>query len=278
MGGAPLVETGDGAVTAPARPSATMCVVRQVGRGIEVLMVRRSAASRFMPGAWVFPGGTVDAADRAEDLSELISGAEDDALLPWLAAGFRELVEETGIWLTDPPLSLDTGRSEVFETVRRSGSRFAAGGSAYFANWITPSMLPVRFDARFFLVEIAGDVAPVPDGVEIAAAEFIAPERMIAAAAERKREVPFPTRKVLEQLDAISSLATAIAQWRTTEVLSIQPRIRIADDDSLDVVLPGEPGFDMLTDSAPNPALLQRAARVTPDRAGAAGEVLVDKD
>ena len=50
-----------------------MCVIRRRIQDVEVLMVRRSPGNRFMPGAWVFPGGMVDAADQDPDLAELIA-------------------------------------------------------------------------------------------------------------------------------------------------------------------------------------------------------------
>src|SRR5689334_7333554 len=34
-----------------------------IGRDIQVLMLRRTAAMKFAPGAYVFPGGSVDPAD-----------------------------------------------------------------------------------------------------------------------------------------------------------------------------------------------------------------------
>ena len=74
------------------RRASTICLVRDVDPP-EVLMVRRPETSRFMPGAWVFPGGVVDAADA--DPPPGFGDAED-----WEVAALREMIEETGIWLT----------------------------------------------------------------------------------------------------------------------------------------------------------------------------------
>src|ERR671910_1346348 len=57
-------------VTRPAtpRPAATIILLRRGGRhlerGVEVLLVRRNPAARFMPGVWVFPGGVVEDSER----------------------------------------------------------------------------------------------------------------------------------------------------------------------------------------------------------------------
>src|ERR1039458_4923271 len=74
-----------GSETVP-RPAATVILLRGGADAIEVLLVQRNPQSRFMAGAWVFPGGAVD---RSE-------GSGDEALR---AAALRELAEEAGIWL-----------------------------------------------------------------------------------------------------------------------------------------------------------------------------------
>ncbi|MFS2051417.1 NUDIX domain-containing protein, partial [Variovorax sp. CT11-76] len=45
------------------RAAATVLLLRDTASGIEVLMTRRSAKASFAPGAYVFPGGHIDAAD-----------------------------------------------------------------------------------------------------------------------------------------------------------------------------------------------------------------------
>jgi len=45
------------------RPAATILLLRDADHGPEVLMTRRSLKASFAPGAYVFPGGVVDATD-----------------------------------------------------------------------------------------------------------------------------------------------------------------------------------------------------------------------
>ena len=48
----------------PPRPAATVLLLRDTPQdGVEVLMTRRSPTASFAPGAYVFPGGAIDAAD-----------------------------------------------------------------------------------------------------------------------------------------------------------------------------------------------------------------------
>jgi 8-oxo-dGTP pyrophosphatase MutT (NUDIX family) len=77
----PGEELNEGEVTEP-RQAASLVLLRDSPEGVEVLLVQRNPAQRFMGGAWVFPGGAVHAEDA------------DHA-----AAGVRELLEEAGIAL-----------------------------------------------------------------------------------------------------------------------------------------------------------------------------------
>src|SRR3954471_11683786 len=74
----------------PPRVAASVIVLRESDRGPEVLLVQRNPAARFMGGAWVFPGGAVDAGETVEQtaLRELeeeasIQVADADELVPF---------------------------------------------------------------------------------------------------------------------------------------------------------------------------------------------------
>jgi 8-oxo-dGTP pyrophosphatase MutT (NUDIX family) len=114
----PGEELNDGAVSTP-RQAATVIVLRGGSQTLEVLLVQRNPAQRFMGGAWVFPGGAVDAGEGEGD------GAHR-------AAAVRELAEEAAIKGVDPA-----------QLVR-------------FSEWITPPEVKIRFDTHFFLVARTG--------------------------------------------------------------------------------------------------------------------------
>ena len=90
------------------RPAATTMVLRDGADGIEVLLLLRSHRSVFVPGARVFPGGAVDAADHdphptapgaptTDEASERL-GLDRGGLAYWVAA-LRECFEAAGILL-----------------------------------------------------------------------------------------------------------------------------------------------------------------------------------
>jgi hypothetical protein len=155
---------------------------------------------------------------------------------------------------------------------------FNADRVAYFANWITPTMVPKRFDARFFIAAIDHVVVPVPDQREIDAAEFVPPTEALRRAESGEWLVPFPTQKTLQQLAAFPSVATALDEWRHREVTPIQPRMRIATDGSLEVVMPGDPGFADVDEVGPDPDVLARAAEAAAKKGRPIAEVQSDTD
>ncbi len=278
MGCSALVESCDGAVTAAPRPSSTVCVLHQGELDFEVLMVRRSPTARFMGGAWVFPGGVVDPGDHDQEALASLAGAFEPEIGPWLAAAFREVVEETGVWLTRPTLVEPLGDRKVFAVAESAGRRFTVDRSAYFANWITPTMIPVRFDARFFIVAIEDKVVPVPDEREIDSVEFVSPREALRRADTGEWLVPFPTQRTLHQLMDFASVDAALDEWRKRSVVAVQPRMRVAADGSLEVVMPGDPGFDDLDDIEPDPDVLARAAQAAAKQGRPIVEVAVDED
>src|SRR5450830_2151619 len=84
---------------APARLAATVLLLRDGAQGLEVLMTRRSASASFAPGAYVFPGGSVDAADaQHHHLATRRTGQRDEHLTEAIAA-IRESLEELGVLL-----------------------------------------------------------------------------------------------------------------------------------------------------------------------------------
>ena len=75
---APGEELNTGEVT-EARPAATVIPVRDGEPGLELLLVQRNPESRFMGGAWVFPGGAVNEGESEAETA--VREAEEEASL-----------------------------------------------------------------------------------------------------------------------------------------------------------------------------------------------------
>lgn len=168
------------------RDAATVVLLRESPALVETLLLRRLASMSFAGGEWVFPGGTVDPADRSEQLlrrtvrprrrtldalRRSFAGVDlDDASVTAICvAACRETFEESGILIarhSDGAACSRALSTELQESRGRTDGD-AAGFAAlleahdlvleldrlvYWASWITPSIAPRRFDTRFFIV------------------------------------------------------------------------------------------------------------------------------
>ena len=191
---------------ARARPASTVIVVRGGARALEVLLVQRTHAARFMAGAWVFPGGAVDPVDGTGDPGHR-------------AAAVRELREEAAIGGLGP------------------------GELVLFSRWTTPEGVRVRFDTWFFLAPLPAGAVPAVDGAECIDLLWTTPADALERCAAGALSVMFPTVKHLERLTAWASADALLAAAAATPVVPVQPRLVVRDDET-HVLLPGEPGYD----------------------------------
>jgi 8-oxo-dGTP pyrophosphatase MutT (NUDIX family) len=153
----PQREPGDRAVRP--RDAASLVLTRATPAGLEVLMGRRHKQTRFMPDAFVFPGGRVDAADaRARPASRLLSEVADHlqrSVAPARARALamtavRETYEETGLMLGIEG-SVGGTRDAGWGAIRRTGLAPDLARLDYVGRAITRAGSPIRFDARFFM-------------------------------------------------------------------------------------------------------------------------------
>ena len=162
-----FIETLDSVPATPAvpHPSATVVLMREGGDGPEVLLLRRNRATGFVPGAYVFPGGRVDAADGENALAGRWDGLTregaagrlgiapdaDPPAIAYYGAALREAVEETGL-LAGVVAGKGPPRGEV---VREAREALLGGGASFaavlrsserawmeYAHWVTPEVEP----------------------------------------------------------------------------------------------------------------------------------------
>jgi len=194
----------DGAPTPP-RQAATVILLRGGAETLEVLLVKRNPEQRFMGGAWVFPGGAVDAHE----------GEGDEA---HRAAGVREVAEEAGVGLADP------------------------AALVRFSRWITPAAVKIRFDTHFFLAAAPDGAEPRPDGSETVDLGWYSPQGALDAYERDEIVLVFPTIKTLEQLAAFGS-AQELLEWAgDRSVEPVEPQV-VGEGETARIVLPGEPGY-----------------------------------
>ncbi len=256
------------------RDAATVMLVRDTDGGLEVFMLRRNLNSDFVGGAYVFPGGAVDEADRHADLEPLCEGRTDheaSALLGvdggglafWVAA-IRESFEEAGVLLAydaggavvrldDPEVearfvehrrAVDRGDRRLVEVCATEGLRLAVDAIHYFSHWITPEGAPRRYDTRFFVARAPAAQVPLHDDRETIANTWIQPGAALERHKQGDFELIFPTIRnlhALSRFDDADALLTAAAA--ATDVPTVLPRV-VQDGGGTRIVLPGDPGYE----------------------------------
>ena len=185
----------------PIREAAAAICVRDGSSGEpEVLVVRRSDESRFLPGYIAFPGGAIEPED--VDRAERWFG---DAAQAQRAAAIRELVEEVGVAVTSAGLLSTRDLDRVDED--------PPGPSALVevCHWVAPPEVPVRFDARYFAVHAGPAADPVVDGREVSRAWWTSPRALLGGWSDGEHKLYWPTWFTVERLAVCASSAEILA-------------------------------------------------------------------
>lgn len=218
-------------------------------------MVQRPFTSRFMPGAWVFPGGAVDETDASAPAD---FGPADD----WKVAALRELMEETGVWLTTGETEFVTVGADASGALVASEHTMDPDRLIYFSNWITPEVFPIRFDTRFYLAEVEPGTEASVDGDELIDLAWVRPS--VALERERTGEWPvaFPTRETLSFLGTQPNTRALVEHVRSIEIVPpIEPRLFVSDSEAR-ILMPTDDGFDEAGPAQSDPHILDRLAKV----------------
>jgi 8-oxo-dGTP pyrophosphatase MutT (NUDIX family) len=145
-----------------ARDAASLLLLRGKGKDLELLAGRRPQTVRFMPGVWVFPGGSVDAVDSRPWPGELHTETLTPRLQRCARAALRETWEEVGVMVGSKAPAPTPGVTEPQRAYADRGVVADFGLLTYIGRAITPSRVFRRFNTRFFVAEaehVIGDPA-----------------------------------------------------------------------------------------------------------------------
>ena len=201
------------------RNAATVLLLRDGMNGIEVLMTRRSMTASFAPGAYVFPGGGIDAADSAAHSQSTRRATQSDLHLTQAIAAIRESFEELGVLLarhadgghvtTADIAALD--RKAPFAAQCKARGLTLAGSDVFvLAHWVTDRDLPRRFDVPFLVARMPEGQEPVADDAEQFEPEWIRPTDALAKHAAGNFFIIFPTIRTLERLKHYATVAAVL--------------------------------------------------------------------
>ena len=234
----------------PPRLATTVLLLRGGPTDLEVFMVQRHRKMGFLPNAWVFPGGRVDAADRLDGHPALVGGEHvlSQLKLPrpdavaHVVAGLRETWEEIGVWLgegePDPSFRHAVAkRDRTLASVMEDGSRLHLDALRAWSWWVTPEAEPKRYDTRF-LVTLAEDADGSHDEVETVDSRWVSPQHILEEVRHQDFPLAPPTWWTLKELAAHGSAEAAYEGAKTRVQRPIQPIMNLRDT-GISLYLPG---------------------------------------
>jgi 8-oxo-dGTP pyrophosphatase MutT (NUDIX family) len=249
------------------RPAATILLVRD-DPTFEVLMVKRHHQIDFASGALVFPGGKTHAGDHDEAWADYVTGwdAIPGEKRPLRIAAIREAYEEAAIIIANDahgaPFRGDERAGAARESVSKDERPFLdlvrelevkldLGALTAFARWITPDMMPKRFDTWFYLVRATGEQLAVCDGYETVDAEWIAPSRALRLEQAGERTIIFPTRMNLKLLAEAAGAQDAIDRAAARTLVPVLPKVERREGGGV-LVIPPDAGYGPVVEPLSN--------------------------
>ncbi len=189
-------------------------------------MTRRSMTASFAPGAYVFPGGGIDAADSAAHGHSTRRVTQSDLHLTQAIAAIRESFEELGVLLAKHADGSHVNTADIAALDRKApfaaqcqarGLTLAGADVFVLAHWVTDRDLPRRFDVPFLVARMPEGQEPVADESEQFEPEWIRPADALARHAAGQFFIIFPTIRTLERLQHYASV-DAVLQACASEI------------------------------------------------------------
>ncbi|ALK92672.1 NUDIX domain protein [Limnohabitans sp. 103DPR2] len=243
-------------VDTPPRDAATVLMLREGEKGMEVLLLKRHTDSKDLGGAFVFPGGKRDEADGS----------------PTALAALQKDAASLHAQLGESDISMDHAASLFVAALREAreecGLQIQATDLQAWSRWITPrmpSLMSKRFDTRFFLARAPLAQTAVHDNHETTEILWTTPRNALVQYWQGEIVLAPPQIMSLSHLclfNSVEHVMTEAAQ-RKPPVIMPEP----FDQDGMRVICyPGDPRHPVAHKALPGPTRLQyRNKRFEPD-------------
>ena len=249
-------------------PASTVLIIRDGTSGLEVFMVVRHHKIDFAAGALVFPGGKVDKSDFDKKLNQYLSEEEtfDGENVPFKIAAVRECFEEANILFAknkegreiidaDELFKLKKWRdafinesTSMYEFACLENLLFSIDALIPFSHWVTPEKVPKRFDTHFYIAAAPKGHEGQHDGNESVDSIWINPQQALDDCLSGKRNIIFPTRLNLEQLNQSKTVEEAINNAKNSKIVTVTPLIEKIDE-GIFITIPKEAGYGEVKES-----------------------------
>lgn len=236
----------------PARPAATVMLVRDTTAGIEVFLMRRHRAMEFVGGVVVFPGGGVDDRDRNADIAwhgpppswwAQRFGVDEELALALVCAAARETFEESGVLFAGPADDPDgiISDASVYAQARAALADNSLSFSDFlhdeglvlradllrpWANWVTPEAERTRrYDTFFFVGALPEGQRADGENTESDKAGWATPHRALDDFAAKRTFLLPPT---WTQLDSLAGRTVDDVLAVDRKISAVQPNLVVA--------------------------------------------------
>ena len=241
-------------------PAATILMLRDGPAGLETLMVVRHHQIDFASGALVFPGGKVELADTQVRDYCRVDDMVGDKSLSLMVGAIREAFEESGILLAysrgdtrcisgarlarldqfrEP---LHRGELSLETFLEQEELLLACDQLQHFAHWVTPQIMPRRFDTHFYLAAPPADHLATHDGYEAVDSVWLSPQQALSGAEDGTYTLIFPTRVNVEMLGESQSVAEALRMATSRQITKVLPWMEERTD-GIYICIPPEAGY-----------------------------------
>lgn len=258
--------SGDFMTHKPSEPrlSATVLLVRDRSV-LEVLMVARHYQIDFAAGALVFPGGKANDEDSAEEWLDYTDGRFGPEQRMARITAIREAFEESGVLLARlkhhrgegadfigaemaeklAPFraAVDRGEQSFLALIRDHDLVLALDTLIHFGHWITPVMMPKRFDTHFYLAQTPEAQIASHDGRETIEALWLNPLKALGMEAAGEATIIFPTRMNLVKLSRAKTCAQAIEDFGNAPIVTVLPKVSKTEAGEPCLIIPAEADY-----------------------------------
>ncbi|MDR3452852.1 MAG: NUDIX hydrolase [Rhodoferax sp.] len=274
------MELNSEVITTPPRAAATVVMLRDAARGLEVFLLKRHGLSDVLGGAYVFPGGKVDAHDAELDMTvrldqspqQLHAGLNEpdiDAVTAasLYVAALREAFEESGVlFAQDASAARATQAGALLregcdfdEVLARMALRLQTRSVVPWSRWITPrvpSVMNKRFDTRFFVSAVPLDQIARHDNHETTESVWLRPRAALEQYRDGQIELAPPQIMSLAHLSHHSTVDSVLQEARARRPPIIQPE-SFEQDGSRVVCYPGDERHSLRERALPGPTRLR---------------------
>lgn len=257
----------------PPRDSATVVMLRDGVKGLEVFLMKRSGLSDTFGDAYVFPGGKLDAADCStvalaaldQDAGTLSGQLAEPQLPSQVAAGLygaalRELFEEAGVLLSTSETRPKSNQlADWQDWLQSAQGQLQASAMQPWSRWITPRMAAMskkRFDTRFFLTLAPTDQDARHDNFETTASIWLRPQDALECMAQGEIEMAPPQIMSLAHLARYTHAAQALEAARQQTPPCICPENYRDANGEIFLCYPGDPQHSVPQRALPGPTRL----------------------